>query len=152
MENVQIKENERIDDLQIKDYRIIQKTDGFCFGIDAVLLSDYARVKKKSKGIDLCSGTGIIPILMEGKYPLAHVEGLEYQEEFAKMAERSVKMNGQEEKVHIVQGDVRNIKTDYERESFDWVTCNPPYMTGEHGIQIMQRQLQDMRLPVPLKM
>ena len=60
MENVQIKENERIDDLQIKDYRIIQKTDGFCFGIDAVLLSDYARVKKKSKGIDLCSGTGII--------------------------------------------------------------------------------------------
>ena len=110
MENVQIKENERIDDLQIKDYRIIQKTDGFCFGIDAVLLSDYARVKKKSKGIDLCSGTGIIPILMEGKYPLAHVEGLEYQEEF------------------------RNIKTDYERESFDWVTCNPPYMTGEHGL------------------
>ena len=98
MENVQIKENERIDDLQIKDYRIIQKTDGFCFGIDAVLLSDYARVKKKSKGIDLCSGTGIIPILMEGKYPLAYVEGLEYQEEFAKMAERSVKMNGQEEK------------------------------------------------------
>ena len=81
MENVQIKENERIDDLQIKDYRIIQKTDGFCFGIDAVLLSDYARVKKKSKGIDLCSGTGIIPILMEGKYPLAHVEGLEYQED-----------------------------------------------------------------------
>ena len=134
MENVQIKENERIDDLQIKDYRIIQKTDGFCFGIDAVLLSDYARVKKKSKGIDLCSGTGIIPILMEGKYPLAYVEGLEYQEEFAKMAERSVKMNGQEEKVHIVQGDVRNIKTDYERESFDWVTCNPPYMTGEHGL------------------
>ena len=95
MENVQIKENERIDDLQIKDYRIIQKTDGFCFGIDAVLLSDYARVKKKSKGIDLCSGTGIIPILMEGKYPLAHVEGLEYQEEFAKMAERSVKMTGE---------------------------------------------------------
>ena len=134
MENVQIKENERIDDLQIKDYRIIQKTDGFCFGIDAVLLSDYARVKKKSKGIDLCSGTGIIPILMEGKYPLAYVEGLEYQEEFSKMAERSVKMNGQEEKVHIVQGDVRNIKTDYERESFDWVTCNPPYMTGEHGL------------------
>ena len=113
MENVQIKENERIDDLQIKDYRIIQKTDGFCFGIDAVLLSDYARVKKKSKGIDLCSGTGIIPILMEGKYPLAYVEGLEYQEEFAKMAERSVKMNGQEEKVHIVQGDVRNIKTEF---------------------------------------
>ena len=81
MENVQIKENERIDDLQIKDYRIIQKTDGFCFGIDAVLLSDYARVKKKSKGIDLCSGTGIIPILMEGKYPLVCQDGRAFCED-----------------------------------------------------------------------
>lgn len=134
MKNIQIKENERIDDLQIKDYRIIQKTDGFCFGIDAVLLSDYARVKRKSKGIDLCSGTGIIPILMEAKYPLAHVEGLEYQKDFAEMAERSVCMNGQKEKVHIVQGDVRKIKETYQRESFDWVTCNPPYMTGAHGL------------------
>ena len=59
MELVQVKEKERIDDLQIKEYRIIQKTDGFCFGIDAVLLSDYAKVKKNSRGIDLCSGTGI---------------------------------------------------------------------------------------------
>ena len=119
MENIQIKENERIDDLQIKDYRIIQKTDGFCFGIDAVLLSDYARVKKKSKGIDLCSGTGIIPILMEAKYPLAPAEGLEYQEDYAEMAERSVCMNGQEEKVHIAQGDVRKIKEGYQREGFE---------------------------------
>ena len=75
MELVQVKEKERIDDLQIKEYRIIQKTDGFCFGIDAVLLSDYAKVKKNSRGIDLCSGTGIVPILMDAKYPIAHVEG-----------------------------------------------------------------------------
>lgn len=134
MKNIEIKERERIDDLQIKDYRIIQKTDGFCFGIDAVLLSDYAKVKKRSVGMDLCSGTGIIPILMEAKYPLAHVEGLEYQEEYAEMAERSVCMNGQSEKVHIAQGDVRKIKETYKRESFDWVTCNPPYMTGNHGL------------------
>lgn len=134
MENIQIKENERIDDLQIKDYRIIQKTDGFCFGIDAVLLSDYARVKKNSTGMDLCSGTGIIPILMEAKYPLAHVEGLEYQEDYAEMAERSVFMNGQQEKVHVAQGDVREIKENYKRESYDWITCNPPYMTGNHGL------------------
>lgn len=134
MKNIEIKERERIDDLQIKDYRIIQKIDGFCFGIDAVLLSDYAKVKRKSVGIDLCSGTGIIPILMEAKYPLAHVDGLEYQEEYAEMAERSVCMNGQEEKVHIAQGDVREIKEIYKRETFDWVTCNPPYMTGNHGL------------------
>ena len=89
MELVQVKEKERIDDLQIKEYRIIQKTDGFCFGIDAVLLSDYAKVKKNSRGIDLCSGTGIVPILMDAKYPIAYVEGLEYQEDYAEMAERS---------------------------------------------------------------
>lgn len=86
MELVQVKEKERIDDLQIKGYRIIQKTDGFCFGIDAVLLSDYAKVKKNSRGIDLCSGTGIVPILMDAKYPITRVEGLEYQEDYAEMA------------------------------------------------------------------
>ena len=85
MELVQVKEKERIDDLQIKEYRIIQKNDGFCFGIDAVLLSDYAKVKKNSRGIDLCSGTGIVPILMDAKYPIAHVEGLEYQEAYAEI-------------------------------------------------------------------
>ena len=111
MENVQIKENERIDDLQIKDYRIIQKTDGFCFGIDAVLLSDYARVKKKSKGIDLCSGTGIIPILMEGKYPLAYVEGLEYQEEFAKMADQ-YDMEVEKIREHFANSDSDILKND----------------------------------------
>ena len=135
MELVQVKEKERIDDLQIKEYRIIQKTDGFCFGIDAVLLSDYAKVKKNSRGIDLCSGTGIVPILMDAKYPIAHVEGLEYQEDYAEMAERSVHMNGQSDRVHIAHGDVRQVKEKYKRESFDWVTCNPPYMTGAHGLK-----------------
>ena len=135
MELVQVKEKERIDDLQIKEYRIIQKTDGFCFGIDAVLLSDYAKVKKNSRGIDLCSGTGIVPILMDAKYPIAHVEGLEYQEDYAEMAERSVHMNGQSERVYIAHGDVRQVKEKYKRESFDWVTCNPPYMTGAHGLK-----------------
>ena len=117
MELVQVKEKERIDDLQIKEYRIIQKTDGFCFGIDAVLLSDYAKVKKNSRGIDLCSGTGIVPILMDAKYPIAHVEGLEYQEDYAEMAERSVHMNGQSERVYIAHGDVRQVKEKYKRES-----------------------------------
>ena len=90
MKLVQIKEKERIDDLQIKEYHIIQKTDGFCFGIDAVLLSDYAKVKKNSRGIDLCSGTGIVPILMDAKYPIAHVEGLEYQEDYAEIGRAHV--------------------------------------------------------------
>lgn len=133
MENVKIK-GERVDDLQIKNYHIIQKADGFCFGIDAVLLSDYAKVKRNSIGMDLCSGTGIIPILMEAKYPVSYIEGIEYQETYAEMAERSVYMNKQQEKVCIKQGDVRKVKEDYQRESFDWITCNPPYMTGSHGL------------------
>ncbi len=134
MKNTPIKEDERIDDLQIKNYHIIQKKKGFCFGIDAVLLSDYAKIKKNSRGMDLCSGTGIVPLLMEAKYPLDFVEGLEYQEAYAEMAERSVRMNSLENKIKIVQGDVKKVKENYEREIFDWVTCNPPYMTGNHGL------------------
>ena len=72
---------------------------------------------------------------MDAKYPIAHVEGLEYQEDYAEMAERSVHMNGQSDRVYIAHGDVRQVKEKYKRESFDWVTCNPPYMTGAHGLK-----------------
>lgn len=126
--------NERIDDLQIKGYKIIQNTQGFCFGMDAVLLSDYAKVKKQSRVIDLCSGTGIVPILLEAKYSLTDIEGLEYQKQCVEMAMRSVKMNHQENKIKIREGDVKRIKEYYEQDSFDYVTCNPPYMTGSHGL------------------
>lgn len=131
---MQLKEEERLDDLQIKGYHLIQKKKGFSFGIDAVLLSDYARAKKGSTGMDLCTGTGIVPILMEAKYPLAFAEGLEYQEEYAEMASRSVKLNDLTGKIKISHGDVREVQENYKSESFDWVTCNPPYMTGSHGI------------------
>ncbi|MCI6859373.1 MAG: tRNA1(Val) (adenine(37)-N6)-methyltransferase [Eubacterium sp.] len=134
METINIKKGERIDDLQINDYHLIQKIDGFCFGIDAVLLSDFARVKKKSRVMDLCTGTGIIPVLMEAKYSPEYIEGLEIQEEYAKMASRSVAMNGLSEKVKITEGDVKKVREHYEKESFDVVTCNPPYMTGKHGL------------------
>lgn len=126
--------NERIDDLQIKGYKIIQNTEGFCFGMDAVLLADYAKIKKNSKVMDLCSGTGIVPILLEAKYDLHIIEGIEYQDECAKMAMRSVKMNHQEDKILIRTGDIRNVSKDYAQDSFDYVTCNPPYMTGNHGL------------------
>lgn len=125
---------ERVDDLQIKGYKIIQNTQGFCFGMDAVLLADYAKIKKKSKVMDLCSGTGIVPILLEAKYDLDEIQGLEYQKEYVEMAMRSVCMNHQEEKILVKEGDVRNVRTEYEQDSFDYVTCNPPYMTGNHGL------------------
>lgn len=129
-----LNQGERIDDLQIKGYRIIQNGNGFCFGMDAVLLSDYAKVKKNARVMDLCSGTGIIPILLEAKYPLSYVEGLEYQKPCVDMAQRSIALNHQEKKVHLSCGDVRKVREHYPNDSFDHVTCNPPYMTNDHGL------------------
>lgn len=134
MSDIIINPWERVDDLQIRDYKIIQNVNGFCFGMDAVLLSDYAKVKKNAKVMDLCSGTGIVPILLEAKYKLSLVDGLEVQEDYVEMANRSAKMNQQQDKVHFLQGDVKTVREQFAQDSYDYVTCNPPYMTGEHGL------------------
>lgn len=131
--NIFLRPDERIDDLQIQGFRIIQNPEKFCFGMDAVLLSDYAGIKKDSRVMDLCSGTGIVPILLEAKYEAKYIEGLEYQEDCVDMARRSVSMNGLEGKIRMSAGDVREVKEHYPQGSFDYVTCNPPYMTGNHG-------------------
>lgn len=134
MSDVKLNQGERIDDLQIKGYQIIQNSDGFCFGMDAVLLSDYAKIRKNGLVMDLCSGTGIIPILLEAKYPVKYIEGLEYQEESVSMANRSILLNHQEGKIHFTRGDVREVREHYKSDSFDYVTCNPPYMVNTHGL------------------
>ena len=100
-------QNERLDDLQIRGYEIIQSPGRFCFGMDAVLLSAFANVKKHEKALDLGTGTGILPILLEAKYPGLHYTGLEIQEESADMARRSVSHNGLEERIDIVTGDIK---------------------------------------------
>lgn len=130
-----IYEDERVDDLQCKGYQLIQKPKGFCFGVDAVLLSDFARVKKGQKVLDLCTGSGVIPILLEAKTEGAAFTGLELQEEYADMANRSVTLNHLEEKVNIVCGDVKDVKKLFPPASFQVVTVNPPYMTDHHGLQ-----------------
>ena len=107
MNNVTCGEDERIDDLQRNGYRIIQKKKGFCFGMDAVLLSGFAQVKEGEAAVDLGTGTGIIPILLEAKTKGKHFTGLEIQEEVAEMAERSVRLNQLEARVDIVRGDIR---------------------------------------------
>ena len=122
-----ILEDERIDDLQCKGYRLIQKPKGFCFGVDAVL-------KKNQRVLDLCTGSGVIPILLAAKTEGAHFSGLELQEEYADMAGRSVQMNGLEEKINIICGDVKDIKKLFAPASFQVVTVNPPYMTEHHGL------------------
>ena len=135
MNNVTCGEDERIDDLQRNGYRIIQKKKGFCFGMDAVLLSGFAQVKEGEAAVDLGTGTGIIPILLEVKTKGKHFTGLEIQEEVAEMAARSVKLNGLEEKVSIIQGDLKEASKRFGKASFDVVTCNPPYMNQNHGLK-----------------
>ena len=130
-----IKEGERIDELQRNGYRIIQKTNGFWFGMDAALLSGFASVKPGEKALDLGTGTGIIPILLEAKTEGSHFTGLEIQAEMAEMASRSVALNRLEEKVSIVQGDIKEVPTLFEKASFDVVTTNPPYMNDSHGLK-----------------
>ena len=126
----------RIDDLQRNGYRIIQDPDRFCFGIDAVLLSDFAKAKMGDKVIDLGTGTGIIPILMEARYPEANQYiGLEIQKESAEMAMRSVALNGLEKKISIVNGDIKEITSFFPKASFEVVTSNPPYMIDHHGLK-----------------
>ena len=129
-----LKENERIDDLQRNGYRIIQNPEKFCFGMDAVLLSGFVRVKKGAQVLDLGTGTGIIPILLEAKTEAAHLTALEIQEESADMARRSVQLNGLEDKIDIVTGDIKEAAQLFGAASFDVVTCNPPYMIGKHGL------------------
>ena len=133
-ENIVLKENERIDDLQRNGYRIIQNPDKFCFGMDAVLLSGFVRVKAGSRILDMGTGTGIIPILLAAKTEAAHLTGLEIQEESADMARRSVALNGLEKKIAIVTGDIKEAGNLFDAASFDVITCNPPYMIGQHGL------------------
>ena len=127
--------SERIDDLQRKGYKIIQNTEKFCFGMDAVLLSSFASVKAGEKVLDMGTGTGIIPILLEAKTEGEHFTGLEIQSESVGMAGRSVKLNSLEEKIDIVEGDIKEASKIFGKNIFNVVTVNPPYMNDLHGIK-----------------
>ena len=129
-----LKQEERLDDLQVNGYEIIQHPGKFCFGMDAVLLSNFARVKKGESALDLGTGTGIIPILLSAKTQGERFVGLEIQEESADMATRSILHNGLEEKIKIVNGDIKEAVEIFGPASFDVITTNPPYMIGQHGI------------------
>ena len=131
---INLKEGERLDDLGRKGYRIIQNPATFCFGIDAVLLTGFAKIKPGTKVLDMGTGTGIIPILLEAKTDAEHLTGLEIQEESADMARRSVSLNDLDEKINIVTGDIKEASCIFGKGVFDVVTCNPPYMIGEHGL------------------
>ena len=132
---IDLKDRERIDDLQRNGYQIIQNKDAFCFGMDAVLLAGFASVRQGERALDLGTGTGIIPILLEARYPGEHYTGLEIQEAMADMARRSVALNKLEDKISIITGDIKEASRLLGAASFDVVTSNPPYMNDAHGLK-----------------
>ncbi len=131
---IKLKSGERLDDLQLKNYYLIQNPSKFCFGIDAVLLSTFAKVKAKEKALDIGTGNGIIPILLAGKTSGDHFTGLEIQVENVDLANRSVRYNQLESKIDIIHGDVKEADKLFSAASFQVITTNPPYMIGNHGI------------------
>ena len=132
--NVKINIDEGIDDLQLKGLKLIQKQQGFRFGVDAVLLSDFANIKNKHRVVDLCTGTGIIPFLAYGKYNPKEVIGLEIQDDMVEMANRSSELNDITDIVKFVHGDLKDKKLIDSLGKFDVVTVNPPYKLNNAGI------------------
>lgn len=131
---MELKENERIDELELNDFKIIQKNDGFCFGIDSVLLSDFAKeIKKDSKVIDLGTGTGILSILLCAKTDLSKIIGIEIQEDMADMAKRSSMLNNLQDRFEVINMDIKNLHQIFKQNEFDAIIMNPPYMKLNTG-------------------
>lgn len=129
-----LKENERIDDLQLKGLKIIQNPEGFCFGIDAVLVSNFAKIKKNGVVVDLGTGTGIIPLLVAGKSSARKIYGVEVQDDVADMARRSVQLNDLTDRIEIVHDNLKVIHEHLEKGCADVVISNPPYMPAGGAI------------------
>ena len=130
----ELKPGERLDDLERNGLMLIQHPGRFCYGVDAVLLSWFAKASEGERVLDFCTGTGVVPILMTAKTAASHFTGLEIQEEVAKMASRSVMLNHLGDKVSIICGDLKNTKTLFGKGVFNVVTVNPPYMAGGSGL------------------
>ena len=133
--DVVLKEDEVLDDLEYKDLKIIQKKDGFKFGMDAILLTNFSKnIKKNARVLELGTGTGVISILLSEKTDLSKVIGIEIQEQISEMASRSVKLNKLENKVDIINENIKNIENVSEKSTFDVVVTNPPYKKKNTGI------------------
>lgn len=133
---IELKDNERIDDLQLNNLKIIQNKDGFCFGIDSVLLSDFSKeIPTDSTVLDLGTGTGILGILLCGKTKLSKIYGIDVQEEVCQMAKRSIKLNNLENRFEIINDNIKNLNTIFENCSIDAIVSNPPYKKDNSGLK-----------------
>ena len=130
-----LNDNERLDDLQRNGYKLIQNTEIFCFGMDAVLLANYCQIKKDSTVVDLGTGTGIIPILLSGKTKAKKIYGVEIQKDVAEMANRSVILNNLQDRIEIKNIDLKQATRELGKNIFDVVTSNPPYMPDDSGLK-----------------
>ncbi|WP_052447473.1 tRNA1(Val) (adenine(37)-N6)-methyltransferase [Clostridium polynesiense] len=129
-----VREEETLDDLQLKGIRIIQKKEAFRFGVDAVLLANFAKVKNKHRVIDMCTGTGIVPFIIAGKTEAESITGIEIQKEMVEMAQRSTELNHLNDRMKFIHGDIKDIKLLKGMERADVITVNPPYKLKNSGI------------------
>ena len=143
MDNINLKEDERIDDLEYKGLKLIQNKKGFCFGVDAVLLSDYAKgIKKGSTVVDIGTGTGIVAILLCAKTNLKKIYGIELQKEVANKAQRNVELNGLDDKMEVININIKDVFSKLEKNKIDVIVTNPPYKKHDTGAKnIDKRQL-----------
>lgn len=130
-----LREGERLDDLQCNYLKIIQDPGKFCFGMDAVLLSAFVKIRPDTRIIDLGTGTGVIPILLSAKTEAKHLDALEIQPDMADMAKRSIQWNQLQDRITVIQGDLKEASSLIGRGIYDVVTVNPPYMTEHHGLK-----------------
>ncbi len=134
MSNIELAENERVDDLQFKNLLIVQNREQFCFGLDAVLLARFSSPKDNDKIIDIGTGTGIIPIMVSGLCESGNIFGIDIQQCMCDMALKSIALNSLEERVTIKNGDIREVKTLFQPQSFTLVISNPPYIKAGNGV------------------
>lgn len=135
----ELRDGERLDAIGFGDLQLIQKPSEFCYGVDAVLLADFAKLKKGVRAVDLGTGTGIIPLILSHKTDASEIWGVEIQEEPWKRAVRNAKCNGVEDRLRFILGDVKDIEKILGTGTFDAVLANPPYTPGTSGLQSENR-------------
>ena len=133
---------ERVDEIGFGGYKLIQDTEGYCYGVDAVLLADFCKARPSDRVLDMCCGNGAVAVIADALYSPAEIVGIEFQAGPAELASRSAELNGISDHVSFVCADVLDIRTICDPESFDLIVCNPPYFEKGRGVECAAGSLQ----------